>query len=167
MPTTPVGFIDVDAGPIPVTQDNPLPVSASGSGPQASVESMSVAPATDAAFALKPQAGSATQRYASQAAQAAAVIFNGPGTVYGISGYNAKGSAQFIQIFDAANSVPADGAIPIFAMTVATAANFSADFGVYGIPVTQGLVISNSSTVATKTIGSADCQFYVQYKEQS
>lgn len=84
------------------------------------------------------------------------------GTLYGFSGYNSKGSGQFIQLFDSAN-LPADTAVPKFVLTVGTVANFSADFGVYGMAFSYGLWIANSSTGPTKTIGSADCFFAVRY----
>lgn len=161
-----IAFQDSDGIRI-VSDVDPLPVTvADGLGPRVKANSTSITQATDDAFALRPNAVSTTapSRYASQAAEASKLIVNGPGVIYGLAGYNAKGSAQFIQILDAANAVPADAAIPVFAMTAATVANFSVDFGVHGMPFTQGLVVCNSSTVATKTIGSADCQFYVRYK---
>ena len=85
-----------------------------------------------------------------------------PGALYGISGYNSKASAQFIQLHDAA-TLPADTAIPVFLLVAAASSNFSVDFGVYGRSFSVGCVITNSSTGPTKTIGSADCWFDVQY----
>ncbi len=79
----------------------------------------------------------------------------------GVTGYNSKGSAQFIQIHDSATT-PADTAVPVFSMVVAAAANFSADFGVYGMTFVNGVYVCNSSTAPTKTIGSADCQFFAR-----
>lgn len=83
-------------------------------------------------------------------------------TVYGLSGYNSKGSAQFIQIHDA-SSLPADTAIPSFLMTVGASSNFSHSFGDKGMQFQSGCVVCNSSTGPTKTIGSADCFVNVQY----
>ncbi len=85
-----------------------------------------------------------------------------PGTVYGVSGYNSKASAQFIQLHDAA-SLPADTAVPVNVITVPASSNFRIDFGTYGRRFSTGIVISNSSTGPTKTIGSADCFFDVQF----
>lgn len=92
---------------------------------------------------------------------ASLVVKTGPGILYGFSLYNAKVSAQFIQVFDAA-SVPADGAIPAAIFTVATVANLAVNW-LPGRTFTTGCVICNSSTAATKTLGSADCWLDVQY----
>lgn len=101
---------------------------------------------------------------ATQAAAATSLVIKAtPGTLFGLSGYNAKASAQFIQLHDAA-ALPADTAVPVFAMTVPAGSNFSVDFGAFGMYFTTGIVVSNSSTVATKTIGSADCSFFARYK---
>lgn len=86
------------------------------------------------------------------------------GLLYGFFGYN-DGPEQFIQIHDAA-SLPANGAAPLLpSIKVPAKQWFSFDAGEFPIPFETGCVICNSSTVATKTIGSADCQFNVQYME--
>jgi hypothetical protein len=83
------------------------------------------------------------------------------GTLYGLTGYNNKSSPQFIQIHDA-STLPVDTAVPTIVFTVPATTSFSLDFNV-GREFQIGIVISNSSTAATKTIGSADCWFDVQY----
>ena len=98
----------------------------------------------------------------SNALESSRVVKSGAGTLYGFSGFNNKVSAQFIQVFDA-GSVPADGVAPVFVMTVPTVANFSVDFGHWGRAFSRGIVITNSSTAATKTVGSADCWIDAQY----
>ena len=95
---------------------------------------------------------------ASTALAASLIIKAAPGRAFSISGYNSKGSAQFIQIHDSA-TLPADNAAPIAVITVAATSNFSFTIPAIGLQGTSGLVVCNSSTAATKTIGSADCFF--------
>ena len=89
------------------------------------------------------------------------VVKAGAGTLYGLTGYNNRSSSQFIQIHDA-SSLPAETAIPKIVFSVPATSPFSLDYNV-GREFQIGIVISNSSTAATKTIGSADCWFDVQY----
>ena len=100
-------------------------------------------------FNSAPNNATSTVYVASQLVKPAA------GVLYGISGYNSKASAQFIQIFDSA-SLPAEGAIPKVILTIGASGNYSADFGVLGRGFANGIYVTNSSTGSTKTIGSAD-----------
>lgn len=84
-----------------------------------------------------------------------------PGKLIKINGYNSKVLAQFIQIHDSA-TLPADGAVPAVVINAATVANFSIDFSPNGRLFANGIVICNSSTGPTKTIGLADCWFDAQ-----
>lgn len=94
---------------------------------------------------------------ATTTAYAASIVASDvPATLYRVHGYNSKASAQFIQIHDAA-SLPADAQVPAVVITVAATSNFDIDFGRHGRLFGTGVVICNSSTGATKTIGSADC----------
>lgn len=79
------------------------------------------------------------------------------GNMYGISGYN-SGPAQFIQLHDSA-TLPADTAVPVTLVPVAATSVFSIDFGVYGKKFLSGIVVTNSTTGPTKTIGAANCFF--------
>lgn len=84
------------------------------------------------------------------------------GTFFGLTGYNSSTSAQYIQVHDAA-SLPADTAVPELLIRVEAQSNFALDLGEYGIAMTSGVVVCNSSTGPTKTIGSANCWFNVAY----
>lgn len=75
--------------------------------------------------------------------------------LYSLLVYNSKGSAQHIQIHDSA-TVPAEGAVPKMNIPIATVAFQQLSFP-DGIIFKQGIYVCNSSTAATKTIGSADC----------
>ena len=79
----------------------------------------------------------------------------------GLSGYNSLASTQFIQIHDAA-SLPADTAVPKIVFEVAASSKFAIDYGPNGRTFDTGIVVCNSSTGPTKTIGAADCWFDVQ-----
>jgi len=92
---------------------------------------------------------------------ASIVVKTGPGILYGLAVYNSKTSAQFIQVFDAM-TLPADNAIPASVFTVAQSANLDVQW-LPGRTFGTGCVICNSSTGPTKTIGSADCWFDVQF----
>lgn len=75
---------------------------------------------------------------------------------------NTNSSAQYIQLFDQ-GSVPADAAVPDVVFTAAGSSDKVVSYPIPGRMFERGLVICNSSTAATKTIGSADCFFDLQY----
>lgn len=101
------------------------------------------------------------RNFHSQAYASSIFVKKGPGILYGFTVYNSAVAAQFIQLFDS-DSLPADGAIPACVFTVATVANLGTNW-LPGRSFLTGLVICNSSTGPTKTIGAADCFFDVQY----
>jgi hypothetical protein len=111
-----------------------------------------------------PQSGStnACSSLASTALEASHVVKASAGRLYQLTGVNTKASAQYIQVFNSA-SVPADTTAPVLLAYVGSGANFSFDFGSIGRYFSTGISVSNSSTAATKTIGSADCWFNAEY----
>lgn len=90
------------------------------------------------------------------------VVKAGPGTLFGVCGFNSKGSSQWIQIHDS-GTPPANGAVPELIIYVATVSNFSVSYVIPGRAFNQGIYIVNSSTGPTLTIGSADCWFDAQF----
>lgn len=94
------------------------------------------------------------------------IVVPGNIVVYGWTVYSTKGASQFVNVFDA-NTLPADASVPLFSTPI-SANNLSAfSFPANGRRFKTGLVLCNSSTDATKTIGSADCFFDVQYQRLS
>lgn len=89
------------------------------------------------------------------------VISSSPAKLHRITGYN-SGAAQFIQLHDA-SSLPADTAVPAVVITAGATSNFTIEFGESGRLFTTGIVVCNSSTAPTKTIGAAaNCWFDAQ-----
>lgn len=90
------------------------------------------------------------------------VVKTSAGALFCITGYNSRTSPQFIHVYNA-TSLPADGAKPVLIFRVPAESNFSLDLTPYGRYFTTGIVVGNSTTGPTKTIGAADCWFDVQY----
>lgn len=82
--------------------------------------------------------------------------------VYNFSVYSSKASAQWILMFDA-STLPVDTAVPLMAYPIAIQGNVGIYYGRKGRLFRRGIVLCNSTTDTTKTIGAADCFFDVEY----
>lgn len=80
------------------------------------------------------------------------------GTFYGVWGHN-SGPDQFIQIHNAA-SLPADTAVPKFTFLVKALSPFYFE-PPSPVSFSTGIVVCNSTTGPTKTIGAANCWFNI------
>ena len=74
---------------------------------------------------------------------------------------NTNAAAQFVQLHDA-QGVPANGHVPMVSFTVPASSDKTVSYTLPGLKFLAGIVICNSSTSATLTIGAADCFFNVQ-----
>lgn len=107
------------------------------------------------------QEGLRPYNYASRGLEKSAVVKTGSGVLYGFTITNTNTTAQFVQVFDAA-TLPANGATPILAKSVpaSDAVGFS---WLPGRTFFAGIVVCNSTTQATLTLGAADCLIDAQY----
>lgn len=88
---------------------------------------------------------------------ASRVISTRPVKLYAVIVYNGSGSTQFVQIHET-TTLPANGVAPkIPSIAVAAGTTVMVDVGGQVGMDLDALTICNSSTAATKTIGSADC----------
>lgn len=98
----------------------------------------------------------------SRAAANSLIVCTSPCLVFGFTVSSANAGSQFIQLFDQ-GTVPADTAVPLISFPVAATSTIANAWVPYPRFFRNGCVICNSSTQHTKTIGSADCIFDVQF----
>lgn len=97
----------------------------------------------------------------SRALEASHVVKTGPGILYGVTVTNTLASAQYFLVFDA-SVLPADGAIPLLAKSCP--ANDAVGFSwLPGRTFLTGIIVCNSSTNTSKTIGLTNCLFDCQF----
>jgi hypothetical protein len=98
------------------------------------------------------------KRAKSAALEASRVIKAKRGRLLTLMVYNDSAADQYIQLHNAA-ALPANGAVPDYVFKVGAGNNGFAEFITTGLDFDTGIVVCNSSTAATKTIGAADCWF--------
>ncbi len=90
---------------------------------------------------------------------ASLVVKGGPGVLLSLFGFN-SGPGQFVQIHDKASlAATPDASVPLHTFAIAGGDNFSVIIPSTGLPCGVGIVVCNSTTGPTKTIGAADCWF--------
>lgn len=123
--------------------------------------------AVDAAGAMfssnVPEGNSAwaCSNYAGHAA-ASGVIKASAGKLYGVTLTSDNAAMQYVMFFNS-TTVPVDTTAPLFAVCVPADSTIQLDFSNMGKYFSTGIAWSNSSTFATKTIGSADCSVEARY----
>jgi hypothetical protein len=99
----------------------------------------------------------AATRVNSTAAEASRVLKASAGRLYILTITTSRTSDQYFQLFNS-TTVPADSTAPIYTFKLPADSTVQIDFSsVGGIYFSTGIASSNSTTMATKTIGSADC----------
>jgi hypothetical protein len=97
-----------------------------------------------------------------EALVASLIVGGGARRLFGFQGVNNNAAATFVQVFDS-DKVPSAGAVPRVVVRSAGSDNFSAYFGSTGRWFSRGIVIVNSSTLATFTASTADLWLDVQF----
>jgi len=98
----------------------------------------------------------------STALEASRIVKASAGKLWSLTVFNNSAADQFYQLHDSA-TLPANGAVPIEPMKVPAGQAGSWNFGDIGRVFAAGIVVCNSSTGPTKTIGAADSLFDAQY----
>ena len=98
----------------------------------------------------------------SQALEAGRLIMTGQAFLTSFTILNTNASAQYVQLHDV-SAAPSSGAIPVVVFQMAGASDKTVSYALPGRRFHRGIYITNSSTAATLTAGSADCFFDVQY----
>ena len=98
---------------------------------------------------------SGLQHIASAAIETSHVLLAAAGQLYRFSYNNGNGATRYLQLFNA-KALPANGAVPYCTpVPVLTGQTVNIDYGALGLPFPTGIVIANSTTAASLTIGSA------------
>ncbi len=98
----------------------------------------------------------------SQALEAGRLIMTGQAFLLSVTVLNTNAAAQYVQLHDV-TAAPSSGAIPQVVFTVPATSNLVVAYTMPGRRFHRGIYVTNSSTAATLTAGSADCFYDVQY----
>lgn len=98
----------------------------------------------------------------STALEASRVIKSSAGKLYRLQCLNTNAAVRYLQIFNS-TTLPADATVPVFTIPVGIGAFVELDFTSMGRYFSTGIVVCNSSTIGTKTIGAADSWFNALY----
>lgn len=91
------------------------------------------------------------------------IVVPGHLLVYGFTASSSNAAAQYVLMFDA-QTLPADNAVPILFLNVASDQTAGVSWTPQGREFLEGFVLCSSSTATAKTINAtADCFFDVQY----
>lgn len=113
--------------------------------------------------AATPAATDATTRANSTALETSRVIKASAGRLYKLTVTSSRSSDQYFQIFNS-TTVPADATAPIYVQVLTAGSTIEFNFSdLGGAYFSTGISVSNSTTLATKTIGSADCFITAEY----
>lgn len=99
--------------------------------------------------------------YYSARLEKSAQVKSGPGIMYSVTLTNTNAAARFLQVFDA-TTLPADGVLPLFSRSIPTADSLTLTWTT-GVTFEQGIIVCNSTTAASKTLGAADSIFFVTF----
>lgn len=98
------------------------------------------------------------------------IIKQSSGVLIELAGTSLNTSGQWIMIFDA-TAVPQTGAVPVFSFGVKpyasadpSSANISHTVPITGWPFQNGIVVCNSTTPDSLTLGAADCKWTGWFK---
>lgn len=94
---------------------------------------------------------------------ASLIVKPSKGGLLRVFGFNTLAGTQFIQLHDSA-TLPVDTAVPIAVIAIAASSAFSIDLNGLIFPFQNGIVICNSTTGPTKTIGAANCLITALYQ---
>jgi len=83
--------------------------------------------------------------------------------LFSVVGYSNLGAVQYIQLWDLASYASVSGA-PLICVAVAADSHFWLEFPT-GRQFTNGILVANSTTAITHTVGAADCLLDVSYRK--